>query len=821
MVKSSMVEIEGHSLKVSNLDKIMYPATGTTKADVMDYYLQVAPVLIPQSAWRSATRKRWVDGVGTKETPGKVFFRKDLEPSAPNWIPTGKLEHRSGTTTYPLVNNAAVLAWFAQVAALEVHVPQWRFNNSGAQNPPDRLVIDLDPGPGAGLPECAEVAQAVREILTEIGLAPVPVTSGSKGIHLYAPLDGQISSDRASAIARRLAEALEKDLPDLVVATQRKTERTGKVLVDWSQNNAAKTTVCPYSLRGRDQPTVAAPRTWEELQEPNLRQLSYQEVLERVKDGIDPLASQGWDATGAPPDDQKLDRYREKRSADRTPEPVPPKASPTAPARVEQKSTEPRPEDGRASFVIQEHHASRLHWDFRLERDGVLVSWAVPKGPPLSPKPHRLAVQTEDHPLEYGSFEGVIPKGEYGGGTVTIWDAGWIDVEKWRDDEIITVLHGRRGGGLGGEPRRYALVRTRGKGEKSQWLLIFTKDQPGSDDEAEVASSNSRATQAPTEPAKKADLPPPMLATLGKASDIRNEDDWAFEMKWDGVRAICGVEGGEIRIMSRNGNDVTARYPELAELAESVAGEAAVLDGEIVALDENGRPDFSLLQPRMHADPKKAALMAKQNPVSLMLFDALSLTVEGKEHDLLRAPYRQRRDILAQAVSETDRIKVPSSFPGDLEQAVAHSKEQHLEGVVAKQLTSAYMPGKRSEQWIKLKERHDQSVLIVGWRVGEDGRLRSLLLAIPNSAGDLEYVGRVGSGISARAAKELEELLPRLERKTAPVSVPGIDRKDARWVSPKLVGEVKYAERTRGGRLRNPVWRGLRTDISPGDVRWE
>ena len=876
--QNQKVRVGELTLGVSSLDKVLYPETGTTKADVLRYYLEIAPVLIPQAAWRPVTRKRWVDGVGTADEPGKAFFRKDIEAGAPKWVPTGRLTHKSHSNTYPLANNAAVLAWFAQLAALEVHVPQWRFGVNGTPRNPDRLVIDLDPGPGAGLAECAEVARTVRAIFADMELHPVPVTSGSKGIHLYVPLDGRMTSEQASGLARQLALGLEESLPELVVASQKKTLREGKVLVDWSQNNGAKTTICPYSLRGRSRPTVAVPRAWDELDDPDLRQLEYEEVLDRVAAGIDPIADQGWAFDQAPGGHDKLTRYREKRDADRTPEPVPAGAS-----RRSTASASP-------SFVIQEHHARRLHWDFRLERDGVLVSWAVPKGPTLTPEPHRLAVQTEDHPLEYGSFEGVIPKGEYGGGTVTIWDSGSYELEKWRDDEIIVVLYGRREGGLGGVPRRYVLVRTTGEGEKSSWLLIFTKDQPQAiaqsvetgrpfdklrdrpapavestrtipDGKASAASAGetagvltraavadrgtelvagsaergfdpstssgtARLSRRPSglarEDSTAMELPAPMLATVGTSSDLDDGEEWAFEPKWDGVRAICQVAGDSVRLVSRNGIDVTERYPELSELSQAVLAEAATLDGEIVALDRQGHPSFSLLQQRMNVDLRRVPQLRDAVPVTLMLFDVLALTVDGTERRLMRTPYRSRRELLAAAVHETDHVRVPPAVAGDLTDAMAESRSRHLEGVVAKRVESVYLPGRRSGQWLKFKHRTHQAVVVIGWRVDANGRLRSLLVALPGPDGELHYAGRVGSGIAPSAIAEFEQRLGRVERKTPPVpDVPAGEQRDARWVTPKLIGEVSYAKVTPLGRLREPTWRGWRPDLDPAEVIWE
>jgi bifunctional non-homologous end joining protein LigD len=271
--KPEKVKVDGHTLTLTNLDKVFYPATGTTKRDVLAYYAAVAPVMIPHCANRAATRKRWVNGVGTPDQPGEMFFQKNLDESTPSWVKRASIQHKDHENEYPLVNDLATLTWLGQIATLEVHVPQWQFGRGGKLKNPDRLVLDLDPGDGVGLAECAEVARFARAILSDMGLTAMPVTSGSKGIHLYAALDGKQTSDEVSAVAHELARVLETDHSDLVVSEMKKSARDGKVFVDWSQNNAAKTTVTPYSLRGRFRPTVAAPRTWRELASPSLAQL--------------------------------------------------------------------------------------------------------------------------------------------------------------------------------------------------------------------------------------------------------------------------------------------------------------------------------------------------------------------------------------------------------------------------------------------------------------------------------------------------------------------------------------------------------------------
>lgn len=853
------IDVGGRSVRVTNVDKVMYPATGTTKGDVIGYYREIAAVMLPHCRLRPATRKRWVNGVGTPGEPGEVFFQKNLDASAPDWVARRSIEHKDHSNDYPLVDDEATLVWLAQMAALEIHVPQWHFGPRGARRDPDRLVLDLDPGPGTGLPECVQVARWCREILEGMELELFPVTSGSKGLHLYAPLDGRQTSAQVTEVARELARSLAADYGDLVVSDMSRARREGKVLVDWSQNNGNKTTVSPYSLRGREHPTVAAPRTWRELASPHLRQLTYREVLDRVRRRGDPMASLGLgpdgrrvagratsdrddDAEGDPvgAGHARLRAYAAKRDPQRTPEPFHDDAA------VPDGS-------GGHSFVIQEHHASRLHDDFRLERDGVLVSWALPKGFPPDPDANHLAVQTEDHPLAYGSFEGTIPRGQYGAGTVRIWDAGTYALEKWRDGkEIIATLHGRPDGGLAHLPAlapdhagadaatvpsadgvRFALIHTGfGGGERDGWLIHRMAPLAG-----DIPDPAPPVDPAPEhEPAApRADLDPPsgltpfeslrpQLATLAGPRDHAGQG-WAYEMKWDGVRALIDVHGDPdrpVRIMSRNGIDVTTTYPELAVLADQVQV-PAVLDGEIVAFDHDGdpvhgAPSFSLLQNRLGlSTPAEVEQVRHQVPIAIMVFDVL----QAAGRDLTGQSYDVRREALATVLAAAAPVHVSEIFDGPLDEAMRVSKGRRLEGVMAKRRDSHYAVGRRTRTWLKFKHHLDQEVVIVGWRPGQGARaggIGSLLLAVPDGDG-LRYAGRVGTGFTERALARLRELLRDVPDKPAVVhDVPDVDARDAHWVDPVVVGEVTFAQWTSDGRLRQPSWRGVRPDKSAGDV---
>uniref|UniRef100_UPI002456523A non-homologous end-joining DNA ligase n=1 Tax=Nocardia wallacei TaxID=480035 RepID=UPI002456523A len=382
-------------VELSNLDKVLYPATGTTKGEVIDYFTAIAPALLPHIAGRPVTRKRWPNGV---EEPS--FFEKNLATHAPKWIQRHSVEHSDRRVTYPVIDSVAGMAWLGQQASLEIHVPQWRFVE-GERGPVTRLVFDLDPGPGVELAECAQVALWIRDTVRDAGLDAFPVTSGSKGIHVYVPLDRVLSPGGASTVAKQVATGLEKLHPELVTATMAKAARRGKIFLDWSQNNPSKTTIAPYSLRGRTYPTVAAPRAWEEIEDrKRLRHLTFDEVLDRWRDHGDVLS--GLDPPLGEQTADPLTTYRSMRDPARTPEPVP--AGPPA-------------ESPGDRFVIQEHHARRLHWGVRLERGGVLVGGGGGGGGPPPPPPGTRA-RGAPRPTRRGGGvgRGGAPRGVGGGG---------------------------------------------------------------------------------------------------------------------------------------------------------------------------------------------------------------------------------------------------------------------------------------------------------------------------------------------------------------------------------------------------------------------
>ena len=473
---------------------------------------------------------------------------------------------------------------------------------------------------------------------------------------------------------------------------------------------------------------------------------------------------------------RRLATYENKRDFAKT-------AEPTGARRRRPRTKAPR-------FVVQEHHARALHWDFRLERDGVLVSWAVPKGLPLDPKTNHLAVHTEDHPLDYFDFEGEIPKGEYGGGMVHLWDQGTYEVEKWEDREVKVVLHGKRVAG------RYVLFQTRGK----NWMMHRMDPPPEPDwqplPETLVPMLASTATELP-----------------------RDDGKWAYEFKWDGVRAIVFVDGGRARAQSRNLLDITASYPELADLGEALGSRHVVLDGELVAFDEKGRSDFGLLQQRMKLTGAAVRRLMQEVPVVYLVFDLLHL--DG--HSMTALPYAERREILESLGLSGPSWQVPPHFVGDGEAVQAASLQQGFEGVMAKRLDSGYLPGKRTDAWRKIKNIRRQELVVGGWTKGEGGRagqLGSLLVGYYDDGGALRYAGHVGTGFTSAVLRELGAQLKPLARKDSPFAdkVPTAYAKKSTYVEPELVAEVEFTEWTRDGKLRHPSFKGLRFDKPARDV---
>jgi bifunctional non-homologous end joining protein LigD len=484
--------------------------------------------------------------------------------------------------------------------------------------------------------------------------------------------------------------------------------------------------------------------------------------------------------------------YTEKRSFEDTPEPA---ASFTG-------DVDPGTAPAGKTFVIHQHHATRLHFDLRLEMmngsQPVLVSWAVPKNLPIETGEKHLAVHVEDHPFEYGSFSGTIPSGNYGAGEVRIFDSGTYELLEQEPGKLTFRLLGGRMQGV--------------------WHLIQTKRNDGKDWLVWLRQSE----RPPSDPVPE---PAPMLATL--IDDPFDSDDWLFELKWDGVRALA-VCNNETTLFSRNQRDITATYPELAKLHERMVAIDAVVDGEIVAM-ANGRPSFEALQGRLNLQDRGAvARAAKVLPVTYVAFDLLYL--DGRS--LLTTPIEDRKALLQELVVEkAGAVMVSLAAEGEGHAVFAMAQSQNLEGMVAKRLGSPYRLGKRSKDWLKVKTLHTADVVVGGWTKGERGRSGTLgaLLVGAYDQGALHYVGAVGTGFTDRSLDEVLASLRAEESDRCPfVEDPSGSRsqfgkviKDPHWTHPRLVAAVEFRELTSAGRLRAPSFKGLRKDKAPEECLFD
>jgi bifunctional non-homologous end joining protein LigD len=475
----------------------------------------------------------------------------------------------------------------------------------------------------------------------------------------------------------------------------------------------------------------------------------------------------------------KLHSYRAKRDFHRTAEP----------------DGAGEGQDGAARFVVQEHHATRLHWDLRLEHDGVLASWAIPNGIPATPADNRLAVHTEDHPLEYLDFHGDIPRGEYGAGTMTIWDHGTFETHLWDDKKVEVTFHGERLSG------RYGLfpIGQRGReGSEKDWMI--------------------HRMDPPADPGRET-MPERILPMLAGSGELpAREENWSYEVKWDGVRAIAYIKPGRLRLESRNLNDITETYPEVRSILRDLGMREAVFDGEIVAFGDDGRPSFERLQRRINVSSAGAVRrLSASTPVVYAIFDLLYL--DG--HSLMALPYAERRARLDALELGGPAWRAPANHPGRGRALLDATKAQGLEGIVAKRLDSRYEPGRRTGAWIKIKHVTRQELVICGWLPGEGrrtDRIGALLMGYWTDDGRLDYAGRVGTGFTERTLNELARTLAPLRRADSPFDdAPKLPR-NAMYVEPDLVAEVEFREWTTEGVMRAPSFKGLRTDKDAAEV---
>jgi len=768
--QSQWVAVGKRRLELTNPDKLLFPEDGIIKAEVMEYYLKMAPTMLAHIKGRPLTLVRYPDGIH-----GERFYQKNRPDWAPVWVefvPLGTEEQKD----YIIATEAATLAWLANLAALEIHQLHSRRPNLLC---PDYLLFDLDPPEGYPFADVIEIAVHLRRHLETYGYHVWVKTTGGKGLHLVCPIEPEHPFSAVFEATRELAVPFAALHSKRVTLQLRKDARNGKLLLDIYRMRQGQSIVSPYSLRGRAGAPVSMPLTWAELESlSSPSDFNLRNVPDKLlRDGD---AWQGIEAMAVPlhthrtrpvtqelPPSQKrkspdqLEAYRSKRNFSKTAEPLP---------------TDHQTHNHR--FVIHRHHASHLHYDLRLEHHGVLKCWALPKGLPPYPGVKRLAVQTEDHPVAYLSFEGTIPKGQYGGGEMWMYLAGKYQITKEKKDGFYFRLSSSV------QTAEYRIHRM-----KNKEYLLERVDEP---------QVNYLKT-----------FVPPMLAE--SAAQLPEGEDWMYEVKWDGIRAMITLDEGALTIRSRNGRDITDRFPEL-NTDKAFYATNAVFDTEIVCLDKAGRPDFKNVMNRLTASGQmQIQRLMQSQPVCCYVFDCLYL--DGRP--LGMEPLQKRKMWLADVLRKSTPYRL-SEWVTEGNLLLQAASEHHLEGIMAKHRNSKYQPGRRTSEWLKIKWRNTAECAIIGYTTGKGNRAHtfgSLHLA-EWEGGTWQYRGKVGTGFDDDTAAALSAMLKEAEKVQKPVLQKVPDEKSSVWVKPHLMAEISYVSRTANGMFREPVFVRLRPDLS-------
>ena len=769
--KAQWVTIGKRQIELSNLEKVLFPEDNILKAEVIEYYLRIAPTLLNHVKGRALTLIRFPDGIH-----GEMFYQKSRPEWSPNWIEFEKLG-KEEKKDYIIATEPATLVWLANLASLELHQLHSRRPNVDC---PDYMVFDLDPPEGYDFKEVVSIAFDLKQSIESFGYTAFTKTTGGKGIHICCPIvpkfDFHSVFEAAQLIAQSFVEANSNTTLHI-----KKDARKGRVLIDIYRIRSGQSIVSPYSLRGRVGAPVSMPLTWDELSKVcDPKDFNIKNALQKVtKDGD---AWEGMDAYAVeihtqrkkaivkklPPSNmrktpEQLVSYEGKRDFNKTSEPQ---------AKIDVS--------GGNNFVVHRHHASHLHYDLRLEQEGVLKSWAVPKGLPPHPGVKRLAVQTEDHPMKYLTFNGAIPKGQYGGGEMWIYAIGKYQITKDKKDGFYFRLNSQE---VNGEYRIYKI-------KQKEWLLERV-------DEPQV---NYLKTEIQ-----------PMLS--GTSIKPPKGDDYFFEVKWDGIRTLISLEDGAIRIKTRNQLDVTAQFPELLQADKSFRATCGVFDAEIVCLDKSGKPEFKKVIQRMQqTGTTSIERLSKTSPVYCYIFDCLYL--DGRA--LVSEPLAKRREWLADAIKTASPYRI-SEVVEDGESLFEAAKEHSLEGIMAKKKDGKYLISKRSDLWLKIKARQTVECFILGFTQGKGERKTTFgALQIAERIGEeFHYRGKVGTGFDEAMMKELKKKMDKLKESMAPSLKGGkiVDEKITTWIEPILMAELNYSRLTPDNMLREPVFLRLRPDL--------
>ncbi|HEX6893391.1 MAG TPA: non-homologous end-joining DNA ligase [Chryseolinea sp.] len=767
------VQVGKRELELSNLDKVLFPDDGIVKAQVIEYYLKIAPTLLNYVKGRALTLIRFPDGIN-----GESFYQKNRPDWAPSWIEFVTLGKEK--KDYILATEPALLVWLANLASLEIHQLHSRKPDFDR---PDYMVFDLDPPEGYSFPKLIPIARELKTLIERYGYTPFVKTTGGKGLHICCPIEAKWDFHAVFEAAQDIAKPFVEANADSVTLQIKKDARKGRVLVDIFRIRSGQSIVSPYSLRGRNKAPVSMPLTWDELENvKNPSEFNITTAVDKVLNDGD--AWEGFDAfavalhTQRPKTSEKrknknpagtkhkspeqLETYAKKRDFSKTPEP-----------------TVKAVEEVGNRFVVHRHHASRLHYDLRLEQQGVLRSWAVPKGLPPYPGVKRLAVQTEDHPIEYLMFDGKIPKGQYGAGEMWIYALGKFQITKEKKDGFYFKLNSKE---VTGEYRIHKM-------KDKDWLLERV-------DEPQV---NYLTQEIQPMLSENANRPP-------------KSNDYIYEVKWDGIRALITLEDEQIKIRTRNQNDVTFQFPELLIGSKAFRATNGLFDAEIVCLDPEGKPVFKRVINRlMNTGETNIQKLSKSNPAYCYIFDCLYL--DGRS--LVNEPLLKRKEWLADAIRADTPYRV-SEHMEDGESLFDAAKSHVLEGIMAKRKDSKYLPGRRSDFWIKVKVRQSAECFIIGYTTGKGNRGQTFgaLQVAEDVDGTLVYRGKVGTGFDDNTMKEILAELKKVKTVKKP-SVVGklVDEKISVWLEPHTRAEVSYSKITPDKMFREPVFIRLRPDL--------
>ncbi|MTI23046.1 hypothetical protein E1176_18595 [Fulvivirga sp. RKSG066] len=769
---SKYVQVGKHKLELSNLEKPLYPDDHVLKAEIIQYYLSVGPTLLSHVKGRPLSLVRFPNGID-----GEQFFQKNRPDWAPDWIDYVAMGS-DAKKDYIMATNEASLVWLANLACLELHQMQVRkphYIN------PDYIVYDLDPPEGFNFDDLKEIALSLKDHLESLGYEVFLKTTGGKGLHLLTPVLTQWSYDECFKAAQDAARPFVAKHTNTTLHIK-KDARKGRVLIDIYRNRNGQTIVAPYSLRGKPGAPVSMPISWDYLDDLQSSQdfhianvpayviegdawegfAAYAVALHTKRDTVmvNKKALGKNDKHKSP---EQLADYSKKRDFTKTPEP---------------KSLFSGG-DG-TGFTVHRHHASHLHYDLRLEEDGVLKSWAVPKGLPPRPGIKRLAVATEDHPMEYLTFEGEIPKGQYGGGKMWVYANGRYEITKRKKDGgIYFNLNSKQ---VNAEYRMYPIK------EKKEWLLERV---------------NNPQHPWPEKP------PEPMLAQSMK--QVPTRQDLLYEVKWDGIRALILLDEGEVKIFSRNHKDLTKQFPELTVPEQAFRVTSAIFDAEIVVFDKAGKPDFSKvihrMQRRSEGDIDRAM---KKYPAYAYVFDCLYL--DGRS--LIQEPLLRRREWMVDSLKKGTSYRV-SEVVEEGEELFEAARKMGLEGIMAKDAHARYFPGKRSDAWIKVKIRQTIDVHIIGYSAGKGDRETQFggLHMAERDGNEWIYRGKVGTGFTDKSMTAFTKKLKKQKEGEKLVDVKVMDESITTWIEPNLVCEVEYSMITKNGTLRDPVFLRLREDL--------